>query len=50
MQCMLRNVYDGKAWRHLNVRVGEYSGISPLTGKKLESKKVYSSKRPYAFL
>ena len=31
--------YYGETCRHLSVRVGEHSGISPLTGKKLKSKK-----------
>ena len=30
--------YYGKTCRHLNVRVGEHSGVSPLTGKKLKAK------------
>ena len=30
--------YYGITCRHLNVRVGEYSGISPLTGKKSKAK------------
>ena len=29
----------GEKCQHLNVRVGEYSGISPLTGKKLKARK-----------
>ena len=28
----------GKTCRHLNVRVGEHSGVSPLTGEKAKSK------------
>ena len=31
--------YYGQTCRHLNVRVGEHSGISPLTGKKLKARK-----------
>ena len=31
--------YYGKTCRHLSVRVGEYSGVSALTGKKSKSKK-----------
>ena len=31
--------YYGETCRHLSVRVGKHSGISPLTGKKLKSKK-----------
>ena len=31
-------VYYGKTCRHLNVRVGKRSGISPLTGKMSKSK------------
>ena len=30
--------YYGKTCQHLNIRVGEHSGISPLTGKKLKAK------------
>ena len=29
--------YYGKTCRHMNVRVGTHSGVSPLTGKKLKS-------------
>ena len=32
-------IYYGETCRHLGVRVGEHSGISPLTGKKSKSKK-----------
>ena len=31
--------YYGETCRHLSVRVGEHSGVSPLTGKKSKSKK-----------
>ena len=31
--------YYGETCRHLSVRVGELSGVSPLTGKKSKSKK-----------
>ena len=31
--------YYGETCHHLSVRVGEHSGVSPLTGKKLKSKK-----------
>ena len=31
--------YYGETYRHLSVRVGEHSGVSPLTGKKSKSKK-----------
>ena len=31
--------YYGETCRHLNVRVGEHLGVSPLTGKELKSKK-----------
>ena len=31
--------YYGETYRHLSVRVGEHSGVSLLTGKKLKSKK-----------
>ena len=34
MQCYLY----GKTCRHLNIRVGEHSGVSSLTGKKLKAK------------
>ena len=30
--------YYGKTYWHLNIRVGEHSGVSPLTGKKLKAK------------
>ena len=30
--------YYGETCRHLNIRVGEHSGVSPLTGKKLKAK------------
>ena len=30
--------YYGETCRHLNIRVGEHSGISPLTGKKSKAK------------
>ena len=30
--------YDGGTCRHLKIRVGEHSGVSPLTGKKLKAK------------
>ena len=30
--------YNGKTCRHLNIRVGEHSGISPLTGKRSKAK------------
>ena len=42
-------IYYGKTCQHLSVRVGEQSGFSPLTGKKIKVQNVYSSKRPYAF-
>ena len=36
-QCGLHNEsYYGKCIRHLNVRIGEHSGISPLTKKKVK--------------
>ena len=31
--------YYGETYRHLSVRVGKHSGVSPLTGKKSKSKK-----------
>ena len=31
--------YFGETYQHLSVRVGEHSGVSPLTGKKSKSKK-----------
>ena len=31
--------YYGETYRHLSVRVGEHSGVSPLTGKKSKPKK-----------
>ena len=31
-------------WRHLNIRVGEHSGVSPLTGKKSKTKKTTAIK------
>ena len=31
--------YYGETWLNLSVRVGKYSGLSPLTGKKWKSKK-----------
>ena len=38
-QCGLCNEsYYGECVRHLNVRIGEHIGISPLTRKKLKSK------------
>ena len=30
--------YYGETCRHLNIRVGEHSGVSPLTGKKSKAK------------
>ena len=30
--------YDGKCVRHLNIRIGEHIGISPLTKKKVKHK------------
>ena len=30
--------YYGKTCRHLNIRVGKHSGVSPLTGKKSKAK------------
>ena len=36
--------YYGKTCQNLNVRVGEHSGISPLTGKKSKSKTATSAK------
>ena len=30
--------YHGKTCRHLNIKVGEHSGVSPLTAKKLKAK------------
>ena len=30
--------YYGEPCRHLNIRVGEHSGVSPLTGKKSKAK------------
>ena len=37
--CGRRNAtYYGKTCRHSNIRVGEHSGVSPLTGKKSNAK------------
>ena len=36
--------YYGKTCQHLNVRVGEHSGISPLTGKKSKARKTTAVK------
>ena len=36
--------YYGKTCRHSNVRVGEHSGISPLTGKKWKARKTTAVK------
>ena len=36
--------YYGETCRHLNVRVGEHSGISPLTGKKSKARKTTAVK------
>ena len=36
--------YYGKTCRHLNVRIGEHSGISPLTGKKSKARKTTAVK------
>ena len=35
----MHTTYYGETWRHLSVGVGEHSDVSPLTGKKLKSKK-----------
>ena len=42
-------LYYGETCRHLSVRVGEHSGISPLTGKKLKSKKSTAVKNHMLF-
>ena len=42
--------YYGETCRHLSVRVGEHSGISPLTGKKLKSKKSIAVKDHILFV
>ena len=36
--------YYGETCRHLNIRVGEHSGVSPLTGKKSKTKKTTAIK------
>ena len=36
--------YYGETCRHLNIRVGEHSGVSPLTGKKSKTKKATAIK------
>ena len=36
--------YYGETCRHLNVRVGEHLGISPLTGKKSKARKTTAVK------
>ena len=36
--------YYGETCRHFNVRVGEHSGISPLTGKKSKARKTTAVK------
>ena len=34
----MQRCYYGKKFRHLSIRVGEHSGVSPLTGKKSKAK------------
>ena len=41
--------YYGETSRHLSVRVGEHSGVSPLTWKKSNSKKYTSVKDDVLF-
>ena len=41
--------YYGEVYRHLNVRVGEHSGVSPLTGKKSKLKKSTAVKEHMLF-
>ena len=36
--------YYGKTCRHLNIRVGEHSSVSALTGKKLKAKTITAIK------
>ena len=36
--------YYGETCRHVNIRVGEHSGVSPLTGKKSKAKKTTAIK------
>ena len=36
--------YYGETCQHLNIRVGEHSGVSPLTGKKSKTKKTTAIK------
>ena len=42
--------YYGETCRHLSVRVGEHSGVSPLTGKKSNSKKSTAGKDHMLFV
>ena len=41
--------YYSETCRHLSVRVGEHSGVSPLTGKKSKSKKSAAVKEHMLF-
>ena len=37
-------IYYGETCQHLNIRVGEHLGVSPLTGKKSKTKKTTAIK------
>ena len=50
-QCGLCNEsYYGECVRHLNVRIGEHIGISPLAKKKSKPKRSFFTLQPFSIL